>query len=64
VVTSNPRVKAPNVVLEGGSYPDRSHQASTVPREEVYWGWGRSEEEKKKGKKGRGVGGLCLLFGL
>lgn len=51
------------VVLESGSYLDRSHQATTVPLEEVYGGWGESGEEKEEENRGEGLGVLCLLFG-
>lgn len=39
----------PSVVLEGGSYPDRSYQASRAPQEEVYRGKSKEEKEEKKG---------------
>lgn len=35
------------------AHPDRSHQASTAPREEVYWGkQGREEGGMKLGEEG------------
>ena len=50
-----------NVVLEGSSYQNRSHQATITPQELVYWG----EEGKRRGrrvKRGERAWGLCLLF--
>jgi hypothetical protein len=51
------RVAPVTVVLEGGPYLDRSHQANRAPQEEVYWRGNREEKrEKREKKRGRGKG--------